>query len=86
MADALRIDPNKVAVSPGVSRVSVLGGVRLGRIGLSVVIAKDTGPLLDRLVVVVGQERVVGGAVVDLHLGATAVVAGIHIMAKSSVL
>lgn len=58
--------------------VSALRSVGLGRVGLGVVVAKDTGPLLDGLVVVVGQKRAVGRAVVDLHLRPASIVVGVH--------
>jgi hypothetical protein len=51
-------------------------GSRLG----SSRVAKDTSPLLDGLVVVLDVESGVGGSVVDLHLGASSVVARVHVL------
>jgi hypothetical protein len=58
--------------------VAALGVILLNALGLIVVVAEDTGPLLHRLLVVLGAEGRVDAAVVDLHLGARARVAVVH--------
>jgi hypothetical protein len=59
--------------------VAALGVVRLCALGLAVVVAEDTSPLLHGLLVVLGAQGSIRAAVVDLHLGAASSVAGVHI-------
>jgi hypothetical protein len=66
------------AGSVGSLGVAALGVVLLHALGLVVVVAEDTGPLLHRLLVVLGAKRRVDAAVVDLHLRARARVAVVH--------
>ena len=58
---------------------SALRGVLLDALGLVVVVAENTGPLLHRLGVVLGAEGGIDIAVVDLHLRARAGVASVHV-------
>lgn len=59
-------------------RVPALGVVGLGALRLVVVVAENAGPLLHCLLVVLRAQGRVRAAVVDLHLGAGARVAGVH--------
>lgn len=61
------------------ARIPALGIIRSRARRAIIVISKHTRPLLHRLLVVIWQQRGVCGAVVDLHLGARAVVAGVHV-------
>lgn len=70
--DALQI------ISPSRGGVVRLGGIVLHLLRRIIVIAKDTSPLLAGLVVVLRQKGRIHTAVVDLHLWAGTVVAGVH--------
>ena len=79
MPDVPRIDADQL-VGPGISSVAALWSVALRAVRLVVVESEYAAPLLDGLVVVGRSQRRVRRAVVDLHLGPRALVAGVHIM------
>ena len=62
--------------SPG---VSALRSVLLCAGRLAVIVAKDTSPLLHGLSIVCGAQSSVGAAMIHLHLGAVALVVGVHV-------
>ena len=79
VTNALAVDSDQILSESGGS-VTALGCVwRLGLRRLSI-IPKDTGPLLDGLLVVRCCEGCVGTAVVDLHLGTRTIVFWVHIL------
>lgn len=74
MANVLGKDTDQLRAK-GVSSVAALGNAALGLLGLRGVVAENTRPLVDSLLVVGRSEGGVDTAVVDLHLGAGSVVA-----------
>jgi hypothetical protein len=78
VSHALRVDALQ-QWSPGGPSVSVVGAVVLSASRGVVVVAKDAGPFLAGLLVVLRIQGGVGASVVNLHLGAGAVVAGVHV-------
>lgn len=77
MPHTLRINPLHTRAPRG-PRVPRQRTVALGALRLAVVVPEHANPLLSRLLVVLGEERGVGAAVVDLHLRAGAGVPRVH--------
>lgn len=61
------------------ARISVLRIIAPRALRPVVVVSEHASPLLHLLLVVLRAQRAVGGAVVDLHPRARAVVAGVHV-------
>lgn len=66
--------------TPDISSVSVGREVVLDSLGLVGIEAEDTGPLLDRLSVVVGAEGGVDATVINLETRTSTVVARVHVL------
>lgn len=66
--------------TPDISGVSIGREVVLDSLRLVGIEAKDTGPLLDRLSVVVGAESGVDATVVDLEARTSTAVARVHVL------
>lgn len=78
VSNALSIDAlnHRSVDGPRIAALRVIG---LRALGLVVVVSEYTCPLLHRLLVVLRTERGVRAAMIDLHLGSSAIVAGIHV-------
>lgn len=66
--------------TPDISGVSIGREVVLDSLGLGGIEAEDTGPLLDRLSVVVGAKGGINATVIDLETRTSTVVARVHIL------
>lgn len=80
MSYANGVHADQRAASPRVRGVVRERDVGLRGLGLGVVVAEHTAPLLNGLVVVLRIQRCVRTAVVDLHLGPRAGVARVHVV------